>query len=324
MRVRSTVLHRCREDGRGSDLPCERRRSRCSSLVAQMALDYRMQFARDVVIDIVCYRRHGPQRSRTNRCVTQPLMYSENRQASEHAHALRRAPRAGRRHPRGRTRRRWSRLTATRWRLASISNQFVVIEFQTCNRRELAALHRDGLDDRPRIPASRWTRCNASPRAGPDSGQSSSCIRECDKIIADRKAMGEGRLPLDWGMAENLAYASLLTKAIPCVLRVRTVGRGTFFHRHAVLHDQNRERWDDGTFIPLQHVSEIRPTSSSYDSLLSEEAVLGFEYGYATAAPDCAGDLGSPVRRFRQWRAGGDRSVHQLAARPSGAACVAW
>jgi 2-oxoglutarate dehydrogenase E1 component len=107
-----------------------------------------------------------------------------------------------------------------------------------------------------------------------------------DKIIADRKAMGEGRLPLDWGMAENLAYASLLKGGHPVRLSGQDCGRGTFFHRHAVLHDQNRERWDDGTFIPLQRVSEGQADFLVIDSVLSEEAVLGFEYGYATAAPD--------------------------------------
>ena len=62
-------------------------------------------------------------------------------------------------------------------------------------------------------------------------------------------------------------------------------GRGTFFHRHAVLHDQNRERWDQGTYVPLQHVSDKQGDFVVIDSLLSEEAVIGFEYGYATSGP---------------------------------------
>ena len=63
-------------------------------------------------------------------------------------------------------------------------------------------------------------------------------------------------------------------------------GRGTFFHRHAVLHDQNRERWNEGTYVPLRHITPEQPDFVIIDSVLSEEAVLGFEYGYATAEPD--------------------------------------
>jgi 2-oxoglutarate dehydrogenase E1 component len=106
------------------------------------------------------------------------------------------------------------------------------------------------------------------------------------KIMEDRKAMGEGGLPLDWGMAETLAYASLLSDGVPVRLTGQDAGRGTFFHRHAVLHDQNRERWDDGVHIPLQHLIPGQANFLVVDSLLSEEAVLGFEYGYAGGSPD--------------------------------------
>jgi 2-oxoglutarate dehydrogenase E1 component len=63
-------------------------------------------------------------------------------------------------------------------------------------------------------------------------------------------------------------------------------GRGTFVHRHAVLHDQNREKWDTGTYVPLEHVADGQAPFVVIDSLLSEEAVLGFEYGYASAEPN--------------------------------------
>ena len=106
------------------------------------------------------------------------------------------------------------------------------------------------------------------------------------KIIDDRRRMGEGTLPLDWGMAECLGYASLLTDGVPVRLTGQDSGRGTFFHRHAVLHDQKRERWDDGVYIPLQNLIPGQANFLVVDSVLSEEAVLGFEYGYASAAPD--------------------------------------
>ena len=100
--------------------------------------------------------------------------------------------------------------------------------------------------------------------------------------------------------------------ATPVRLSGEDCGRGTFTHRHAVLHDQNREKWDEGTYTPLQHVADNQAPFVVIDSLLSEEAVLGFEYGYATRRAEHAGDLGSAVRRLRQRRAGRDRPVHRL------------
>jgi 2-oxoglutarate dehydrogenase E1 component len=106
-----------------------------------------------------------------------------------------------------------------------------------------------------------------------------------EKVIADRRAMGEGELPLDWGMGETLAYATLLDQDYGVRLSGQDSARGTFSHRHAVLHDQNREKWDAGIWIPLQHVREGQPDFEIIDSVLSEEAVLGFEYGFATSEP---------------------------------------
>ncbi len=120
------------------------------------------------------------------------------------------------------------------------------------------------------------------------------------------------RSPLDWGMAENLAYASLVDEGHPVRLSGQDSGRGTFAHRHAVLHDQNREKWDRAPTCRCSTSARGRRNFLVIDSLLSEEAVLGFEYGYATAQPLRAGDLGGAVRRLRQRRAGGDRPVHRL------------
>ncbi|HLW73608.1 MAG TPA: 2-oxoglutarate dehydrogenase E1 component, partial [Gammaproteobacteria bacterium] len=102
------------------------------------------------------------------------------------------------------------------------------------------------------------------------------------KIYDDRRKMAAGELPMDWGFSETLAYASLLTESCSIRLTGQDSGRGTFFHRHAVLHNQK----DDSTWIPLQHLAPSQKRITITDSLLSEEAVMGFEYGYSTADPD--------------------------------------
>jgi 2-oxoglutarate dehydrogenase E1 component len=106
------------------------------------------------------------------------------------------------------------------------------------------------------------------------------------RIIESRRQMAQGKLPLDWGMAEHLAFATLLNEGYSVRLSGQDSARGTFFHRHAVLHDQNRERWDQGTYVPLQHVSDKQGDFVVIDSLLSEEGVMGFEFGYSTSAPN--------------------------------------
>jgi len=98
--------------------------------------------------------------------------------------------------------------------------------------------------------------------------------------------MAKGEMNLDWGMGEHLAFATLVSSGYAIRITGQDSGRGTFTHRHAVLHDQNRERWNDGTYIPLQNVSEGQAPFTVIDSVLSEEAVLGFEYGYSSAEPN--------------------------------------
>src|ERR1700719_3580166 len=101
------------------------------------------------------------------------------------------------------------------------------------------------------------------------------------QVVANRKKMLAGELPLDWGCAETLAYAALVEDGFGVRLTGRDSGRGTFFHRHAVLHDQNT----DAVWIPLQHLATPQPRVQVIDSVLSEEAVMGFEYGYSTTEP---------------------------------------
>src|SRR5690606_16911761 len=106
--------------------------------------------------------------------------------------------------------------------------------------------------------------------------------RQVAKVLEDRTRMAQGEQPVDWGCAELLAYASLLDSNYKVRITGQDVGRGTFSHRHAVLHDQNTGK----TYVPLRFVSESQRKFVIYDSILSEEAVLAFEYGYATTRPD--------------------------------------
>jgi 2-oxoglutarate dehydrogenase E1 component len=102
------------------------------------------------------------------------------------------------------------------------------------------------------------------------------------RIYETRRKMAAGSQDFDWGFAEMLAYASLVNEDYAVRLTGQDSGRGTFFHRHAVLHNQK----DGSTYLPLQHVSDKQKDFIVVDSLLSEEAVMGFEYGYSTADPE--------------------------------------
>jgi 2-oxoglutarate dehydrogenase E1 component len=107
--------------------------------------------------------------------------------------------------------------------------------------------------------------------------------RQVTRIVQDREKMIAGQMPLDWGCAETLAYASLLSEGYEVRISGQDSGRGTFFHRHAVWHDQN----SSNNYVPLENLSPSQPRFTVIDSLLSEEAVMGFEYGFSTTEPNC-------------------------------------
>ena len=95
------------------------------------------------------------------------------------------------------------------------------------------------------------------------------------KVYDDRAAMGRGEINVDWGMGEHMAFATLVANGYPVRISGEDCGRGTFTHRHAVIHDQNREKWDEGTYIPLQNVDKKQGSFTVIDSILSEEAEIG-------------------------------------------------
>jgi 2-oxoglutarate dehydrogenase E1 component len=251
-------------------------------LVTQIALDFRMRFGKDAVVDLVCYRRHG-HNEQDEPLVTQPLMYKKIAQ-----------------HPSTR------KLYAQRLAQEGVLNEADAEEMVKSYRSALDAgqvinktiLHGHkppyAVDWTPylhiewqhpavtAVPLDELKRLAQKLTTVPVKFKLHPTV---EKVIANRRQMGEGNMPLDWGMAENLAYASLLVEGFGVRLSGQDSGRGTFSHRHSVLHDQNREKWDEGVYIPLRNLSEKQAHFVAIDSLLSEEAVLGFEYGYATAEP---------------------------------------
>ncbi len=253
-------------------------------LVTEIALDYRMTYQRDVVIDLVCFRKLG-HNEQDEPLVTQPFMYRYINQ-----HPGMRALYA-------------KKLVDAAVIAADEPEAMIVAYRQTMDegRSPVETLKADAT----RGYAKRWEkfRLDASWREPAKTSLALDRLKflaerlttipagfslhsRVEKVIEDRRAMGRGDLSLDWGMAENLAYASLLTEGYPVRLSGQDCGRGTFFHRHAVLHDQNRVNWQEGYHAPLQKLEAGQADFVVIDSTLSEEAVLAFEYGYATAEPD--------------------------------------
>jgi 2-oxoglutarate dehydrogenase E1 component len=248
--------------------------------VARFALEYRMKFHKDVVIDLVCYRRLGHNEA-DEPAATQPLMYQ----------VIRKKPTA-------------RQLYAEKLAAAGV-----------LTAAEAAAMieqYRDGLDQgKPQARAALglignkftvdWSEYLGADWSEPvKTGVDMGRLRALGKAITSypsdwvlhprvlammqaRERMVSGDLALDWGAAETLAYASLVQEGFPVRLTGQDSGRGTFFHRHAVLHDQATGR----RYVPLQHLATNQPTFTVTDSVLSEEAVMGFEYGFSTTEPHC-------------------------------------
>ena len=247
--------------------------------VTQLAIDYRMQFKRDVVIDLVCYRRRGHNEADEPNG-TQPLMYqqiSKQRTTRElYAEALIQA---------GRIDAERAQAKIDEYRNALDNGLHVVKSLVKEPNRELF------VDWRPYLGHA-WT-ARHDTRFDLKTLQDLSAKllelpegfvvqRQVSKIYEDRQKMQAGGLPINWGYAETMAYATLQFEGHPIRMTGQDIGRGTFSHRHAVLHNQK----DAGTYIPLKHLYEGQPRFDLYDSFLSEEAVLAFEYGYSTTTPN--------------------------------------
>ena len=247
--------------------------------VTKMALDFRMTFNRDVVIDLICYRRLGHNEA-DEPSATQPRMYKKIRKLKT-------------------TR----RLYADRLISEGVITEEQVAEMEQQYQKQLDAgqvVSRPVLDHNHYSYTTQWNQFLHGKWDTPcDTSVSMDHIRFCSdrmqrlpagfelhprvaKIMDSRRKMAAGALPLDWGFAENMAYATLLMEKYNVRLTGQDVGRGTFFHRHAVLHNQINGK----AHTPLKHLDKDQGQTQIFDSLLSEAAVLGFEYGYSSTVPN--------------------------------------
>ncbi|WP_198120372.1 2-oxoglutarate dehydrogenase E1 component [Massilia rhizosphaerae] len=252
-------------------------------LASQIAMDYRTEFHKDIVVDVICYRKLGHNEQDTP-ALTQPLMYKKIAK-----HPGTRKLYADKLSAQGTIGAEDGDALVAAYRNAMDAGKHTVDPVLTDFKNKYAVdwapfLNKKWTDSADTaVPLTELKRLAQRVTTVPENFKLHSLV---EKVLADRAKMGQGELNLDWGMGEHLAYASLLASGYAVRLSGQDAGRGTFVHRHAVLHDQNRERWDQGIYLPLANVSENQAQFTVIDSVLSEEAVLGFEYGYSTAEPN--------------------------------------
>jgi 2-oxoglutarate dehydrogenase E1 component len=248
------------------------------NFVTQLAMDYRYEFKKDIVIDLICYRRRGHNEA-DEPSATQPLMYAQIKQ---------------------------QKTTRTLY-AAQLVSEGVLSDAEV---KAMEEGYRSALEagepvvkSLVREPDSKlfvdwtpylgheWTADHDTSfpmKRLQELGQQINTVptgfvmqKQVEKTYDDRRKMAAGALPCNWGFAETLAYATLLDQNVGVRFTGQDVGRGTFSHRQATLHDQKTGE----SYTPLQHIADEQPRFELYDSFLSEEAVLAFEYGYATTEP---------------------------------------
>ena len=248
------------------------------NFVTQLAMDYRYEFKKDIVIDLICYRRRGHNEA-DEPSTTQPLMYAQIKQ---------------------------QKTTRTLY-AAQLVSEGVLSDAEV---KAMEEGYRSALEagepvvkSLVREPDSKlfvdwtpylgheWTADHDTSfpmKRLQELGQQINTVptgfvmqKQVEKTYDDRRKMAAGALPCNWGFAETLAYATLLDQNVGVRFTGQDVGRGTFSHRQATLHDQKTGE----SYTPLQHIADEQPRFELYDSFLSEEAVLAFEYGYATTEP---------------------------------------
>ncbi len=245
-------------------------------LATQIALDYRNEFKRDVVIDLVCYRRHGHNEA-DEPSATQPLMYKKVKK-----------------HPT--PRQLYADKLAAESSISKAKSDEMTAYYRRlldegqCTVKQWRPMTEHSVDWTPYI-GHEWDdeydkeisvdKLNELAKSISTIPAEHKVHGRVQKIYDDRQKMASGEKLLDWGMAENLAYASIVDLGERVRITGQDAGRGTFFHRHAVLHNQE----DASKYLPLQNIREGQGPFDVHDSVLSEVSVLAFEYGYTTAEP---------------------------------------
>ncbi|HLU62605.1 MAG TPA: 2-oxoglutarate dehydrogenase E1 component [Gammaproteobacteria bacterium] len=246
---------------------------------ARLAVEYRMKFHKDIVIDLVCYRRHGHNEA-DEPSATQPVMYKIIKQ-----HKTTRELYAEKLQQEGVIAETDARRMVENYRAGLDEGRTVAPAVLGMIGNEYTAdwsrfqQHAMDVEVDTSIDEARLRRLGEAITTVPENFRLHGRVQ---KIVDDRRKMLAGEQPMDWGFAETMAYAALMSDRFSVRLTGQDAGRGTFFHRHAVWHNQE----DASTYIPLQSLADGRVRFTVVDSLLSEEAVVGFEYGYSTADPD--------------------------------------
>ena len=241
----------------------------------KLAIEYRTTYKRSVVIDLICFRRHGHQEQDTPN-ITQPLMYRSI---------------AG--HPGART------IYAQKLVDAGVVTSEQADDYANAYRESLAHAQTEAEKSADTLAAPAKQPRTAVPYSGPSLAVIQDLAHKISevpgdfalhplvsKVLGSRREMAQGRRPLDWGMGEHLAFASLLAAGTNVRLSGQDSERGTFSHRHAVLNNQNRQVRSEGKYVPLNHLSPDQARFTVNNSILSESAVLAFEYGYSAVRED--------------------------------------
>ena len=247
--------------------------------VTRLALQYRQKFKKDVVIDLVCYRRHGHNEA-DEPSATQPIMYGQikSQKTTRELYADRLI----------------EQKVTTKSGAAKLQDEYRdrLDRGEPVQKASLGLIGNEFTVDWTPYQHTEWddpADTTVSPKTVTDLGLSLTDIPvdvkphgRVQRILDQRSKMVAGEVEMDWGFAETMAYASLLKEGHDVRLVGQDSGRGTFFHRHAVIHNQinNRE------YTPLEHIVDRPNAFRVIDSFLSEEAVLGFEYGYASTEPN--------------------------------------
>lgn len=247
--------------------------------VTQLALDYRMTFHKDIFIDLVCYRRRGHQEA-DNPMPTQPIMYK-----IIHSHLSVRSLYAKQLVDEGVCKAEEVEQWIEKYRQHLDQGRQLVETLHEGLSAHYAANWTPFIDQEwssvidTAVPVQKLKQLGEKICHYPANFK---LQRQVQGIMNARKEMMEGKKPLDWGCAETMAYATLINEGHPVRLVGEDSRRGTFFHRHATLFDQNSGK----EYMPLLHLNKGQASVHIYDSLLSECATMGFEYGYSTAQPN--------------------------------------